>query len=313
METITTKTPLRITFAGGGTDVKWFYEKHGGDCVNATINKYVTVTVKDNPGYPRSLHSDTVRAAVELIGVRDVQVEIKKDISVHGLGTSSAICVGLLKALYFWESLKGLEMKSIKRAELAEKAYHLERELLGRPGGKQDHYAAAYGGLNFFEFAPDGQVFDTTLPASPPEEFFKDLPEYLLLMDLNQPRFGRTSDSPHDDLDVDSLITTSSLIFPCLEALEHQMLRFLACILSAGWEIKKKSHPSITNETIDAIYDKALSAGAWGGKLMGGGGGGCFLFICPPEARENVKSVLDTCTHIPFEFESKGSHIVKHL
>ena len=296
---IKSKTPLRITFVGGGTDIPVFYQILGGAVVNAAIDKYITVTVKRHYAHPRSLHSDTVRAALEYVGVSEVYVEIEKDCSVQGLGTSSAICVGLLKALYAFQGI------SVTPAELAEHAYTLERKILGRPGGKQDHYAAAFGGINHFGFDPDTEDVEVC----PQMKLLE--PEYLMLFDTGLVR-DRANESPHDYLDVEQLIIISSLTMPFLHAWEHHNLELMGILLSAAWSVKKQTHPHITTDRIDAIYNTALRAGAYGGKLLGGGGGGCFLFIAPLDTHESIKAELLRLgtKHIPFTFELKGSHII---
>ena len=293
---IITRTPLRITFVGGGTDIPAFYEKHGGACVNATINKYVTVTVREHLGHPRSLHSDTVKAALEMTGVSEVYVEIEKDISVQGLGTSSAICVGLLKALY---ALKG---KTISPYDLASQAHHLEREILQRPGGLQDQYAAAYGGVNYLTIGKGGQI--NVFPQG-----FGDHSESMLLFDSGVVRHHHEG-SPHESLDENVLKATKMLVDPFLNAYYHENSEVMGYLLAAGYSTKKRTHKSITTEKLEAIYNVAQKSGVYGGKLLGGGGGGAFLFIAPIDAHESIISELNLlrCKQIPFNFESLGSH-----
>ena len=295
---ITTKTPLRITFAGGVTDVPSFYKKFGGWCVNATIDKYVTVTLRECLGHPMSLHSNIVRAGLEMMDIRDVYVEVEKDISVHGLGTSSAICVGLLKAIYDYTD------QSFSPSELAANAFHLEREILDELGGKQDHYAAAHGGMNFLEFGTDG-----TVVVNPQVNRFQS--EDFMLFDIGvRPR---AHDGVYRELDYESILITKDLVKPCLHGIQHGLVEYTGNILSAAWHIKKQIHPSVSSAEIDDLYYAALDAGAYGGKLLGGGGGGCFLFAVPRDKRDGVCEALDGYTHIPFNFEKKGSHIYERI
>ena len=294
---IKVKIPLRISFIGGGTDIPSFYKRFGGVCVNATIDKYVTVTVKRCFGHPRSLHSDTVKAALDYTGMSEVYVEIEKDLSVQGLGTSSAVIVGLLKALYAFQD------DTINEGDLAETAYVLEREILNQPGGKQDFYSASYGGLREFRFRNDGKISENTVLNKKQIDS-----NYLMLFDTGVIR-DRSIKAPHESLNSPQLEILKTLVSPFCSAISDGNFELMGHLLSAAWSIKKRTHPSISTEKIGEIYDTAIRTGAWGGKLLGGGGGGAILFVVPLENRERIKSKLELLgtTHIPFDFSYEGA------
>ncbi|MFQ1020775.1 GHMP family kinase ATP-binding protein [Tardisphaera saccharovorans] len=294
---VVTKAPLRITFAGGGTDVPSFYREHGpGALLAATINRYIYVTVARNfyPDEYRISYSvtedkvrdidqirhPTVRESLKLLGInKGVQIVSVTEIPSRGtgLGSSSAFLVALLLALHTWLG------ESVTPETLAREAYHVEREVLKEPGGKQDQYAAAYGGINLFQFNSDDAVL--VRPVIMSAERRRELEGYLLLVFTGA---ERSSGSIHEVQDstvrdhLEGYYRVRELAYRARDLLSRGDLEELGRLVGENWGVKKTFAPSISNPDIDEIYEKGVRAGAIGGKLQGAGGGGFMLFLVPP-------------------------------
>ncbi|MGC8662936.1 MAG: kinase [Thermoplasmata archaeon] len=322
---VITKTPLRITFTGGGTDIPAYYRKYGpGAVVSATINKYIYVTVAKNfyrdeirVSYSKTenaikdvdkIEHPTVREALKLLDIKSgIQIVSITEIPSRGtgLGSSSSFLVGLLNALHAWKG------EAVSPRQLAEEAVKIEREILKEPGGKQDQYMAAFGGIQLMEFFPDENVsLKQTLLGLDDRIKLKD---HLIMLYT-----GRERDSTKIHVEqttkvvekIENYNKMRDLAYKTYEKLASNKWYELGELLDENWKLKKELSNSISDKEIDQWYEKAKKAGAAGGKLMGAGGGGFFLFFINPEKRERLKKDLKELKEEPFTFEPFGSRIL---
>ena len=319
---IMTKTPLRVTFAGGGTDIPSFYREHGpGAVVSAAINKYIYIIVnKKFDGRIRVSYSVTeivdsleelkhpaVREALRLLGISGgIEIVSISDIPGEGtgLGSSSSFLVGLLNALHAWKG----ELASPK--QLAEEAVRIEREILKEPGGKQDQYMAAFGGMQYMEFHKDESV--VLKPIIMPEEKKRILRENLIMLYTGK---HRKSASIHANQmketrnKVELYGKMKDLAAVLSDSLSKGRIEDTGKLLHDNWMLKKQLANGISDDSIDAMYKSAMDSGAEGGKLMGAGGGGFLLFYADKESHGRITDALGLRME-PFNFESLGSRIV---
>jgi D-glycero-alpha-D-manno-heptose-7-phosphate kinase len=320
---IITRTPLRISFAGGGTDQPSFYrEFDGGAVTSAAIDRYIHVIV--NPNFDKSirvaysktenvdrldeLQHELVREAMRLTGVHEaLEIHTIADIPGEGtgLGSSSSVTVGLLNALYAYRGvLKG-------PAELAEEACRIEIELLGGSLGKQDQYIAAFGGVEYFEFAADGSVRASPIPLSTKDR--ESLGEHLSLFYTGKTRRGEgilKDQSDRTQANRDALVRMRALAGEARTAIVARDVGRLGAILDEGWQLKRTLSAGITNDSIDDRYARAKAAGAWGGKITGAGGGGFLLLLHPPERSRQIADALSPMQRLPVGISSEGSRIL---
>lgn len=318
---IITQTPLRISFLGGGTDFPAFYASEPGAVLSATIDKYVYVILKPRfddhirVGYTRtemapdvpSVEHDLVREALRLTGIeRGVEVATMADIPAQGsgLGSSSTVTVGLLHAMWTYQR------RLPTRAELAEGACRIERELLGRPIGTQDQYAAAFGGLRYISFC--GHTV-TAEPAGADPALVRRLSERLLLFYTGRARqaadvLGEQQD--HIEAQRPALRRLRALAEAGHQALLAGQLDELGALLHDGWLEKRGLASRISNDAIDAMYTAARQAGAIGGKICGAGGGGFLLLYCPPEHQAAVRVALQGYQELEFGLEEEGALVL---
>ncbi len=319
---IITKTPFRVSFCGGGSDMKNFYEKHGGCVLSTTINKYMYLTI--HPYFDEkktALRYSTVeivddiknikhsifRQVLNDMDVRGVELSSTADIpSGTGLGSSSAFTVGLLHTLYCYKG------KYVSKECIADEACRVEIEKLGNPIGKQDQYAAACGGLNFIEFHKDDTV--TVSPIIMKRETRDELQNNLMMFYT-----GITHDAnvilAEQKKNISAENKTNNLIQMCelarnmKTALEQNELSDFGEILNEGWVRKRELASGVTNPKIDELYACALENGASGGKLLGAGGGGFLLFYCEQHKQKKLEEKLGL-RRFSFEFEHDGTSVV---
>src|SRR5882672_4254747 len=323
---IITRSPLRITLGGGGTDLPSYYRDHGGFLIAAAIDKYVYVTVMRpfTPGiylkYSQLEHVDQLpdvkhpimREAIELLGFRTPQVEITTlaDIPAGtGLGSSGSFTTALLKALYAHRK------RHLNQDELAELACHIEIDRLKEPIGKQDQYISAFGGLTCFQFLPNGQVEAWPLKVS--AETLYNLEDNLLLFFTGYSRSASSILKEQDDRSkqrdaslVDNLHFVKELGYQSKEALETGDLVRFAELMKVHWEHKKKRSGSMSNGRIDEWYELAKANGALGGKLIGAGGGGFLMFYA--EEKVCLRRALTEAglREVRFRFDFEGTKVV---
>lgn len=319
---IITQTPLRISFAGGGTDFKGYYEKSGGAVLSSAIDKYIYVIVKERfdkkirIGYSRTEMVDAVaeiehelaREAMRMTGVDSgIEIATMADIPSEGsgLGSSSAVTVGLLHALY---TFKG---ELVTPETLAKQACEIEIGVLGKPIGKQDQYIAAYGGLRFIEFHPDETVSVTTVPMD--DDKRRRFGENILLFytGVTRKADGILSEQKDNiDVQVETLNQIRAQAQEVRDALAEGVMNRVGRILDTGWKHKRQLAGRITNSAIDSMYDRALDAGASGGKIAGAGGGGFLLLYCPPDRQAQVREALSDLKELPFALERDGTKVI---
>jgi len=322
---IITRSPLRITLGGGGTDLPSYYQSFGGFVIAAAIDRYVYVTIS-RPFAP-SIHlkySDIehvaavdeirhpiIREALRMQNLRTPQIEITTlaDIPAGtGLGSSGSFTTALLKALHVHQR------HMVPPAELAEQACHIEIERLGERIGKQDQYVAAFGGLTCLRFHRDGQVEVTPLRVS--QETLETLEDNLLLFFTGYTRKAsailadQDERTAHDAALVENLHRVKALGEESRQALEEGDLRRFATLLSAQWERKKERAGAASNAEIDAAYALACASGALGGKLIGAGGGGFLLFYTEDKARLRAALAPTALREVRFRFDFQGTRVV---
>ena len=325
---IITKTPLRITFAGGGSDMASYYMEHPATCISATINKYVYVLVKkrfDDKVYLKysdnevvdvnkvdDIQHDFIRETLKFMSV-DYGVEIINwaDIPTRGtgLGSSSSFLVGLLLALHT------LEGRHVSKETLADQACYIEIEKCGKPIGIQDQYAAAFGGFNHMEFsAAENRVSGFGFC----DQEIRDISENLHLFYTGVTRESKdilatqTQNLISDSEVVQNMHSNVDLAEELVEHLVYKDLDAIPIALRQNWELKKKFAGSISNPELDRVYDVATTiGGASGGKIIGAGGGGFFLFWA--EDKKKLKEALADYQEMPFIIDKYGSRVVLNL
>jgi D-glycero-alpha-D-manno-heptose-7-phosphate kinase len=320
---IITRTPLRISFAGGGTDLPSFYEPYdGGAVVSAAIDKYVHVIVNEKfdrsirVAYSKTENVDRIedvqhelfREAMRATGVSEkIEIHTIADIPGEGtgLGSSSSLIVGLLNALYAYRGV----LKD--PAELAAEACRIEIETLGGSAGKQDQYIAAFGGVQHFEFRADGSVRATPLPLSTLDR--ESLSDHLSLFYSGITRKAGailTEQSARTEENKDALLRMRALAGEARAAIiAHDWAR-LGAVLEEGWQLKRGLASGITSDEFDRRFADAKAAGAFGGKVTGAGGGGFLLLVHPPERSRQIAAALSPMARLPVRITSEGSRIL---
>jgi D-glycero-alpha-D-manno-heptose-7-phosphate kinase len=319
------RTPYRISFFGGGTDYPGWYQTHGGAVLAATIDKYCYLTCRHLPPFfehrirvvYRNIETcnrvddighPVVRAALNYLQFdRGLELHHDGDLPARsGMGSSSAFTVGLLHALY---ALRG-EMRT--KMELARESIHVEQELVGEVVGSQDQVMAAFGGLKYVQFHTDRRIDVDPVPLATGR--LAELQAHLMLFYTGVPRTAADvarSYVANIETRRRQLKALRGLVEEGIDLLVSGAdLRAFGELLHEAWKIKRGLSDKVTNPSLDALYDKARSAGAIGGKLTGAGGGGFLLLFVPPEKRASVLSALRPQIHVPFAFESAGSQII---
>lgn len=317
-----TRTPFRMSFFGGGTDYKEYYEKHGGAVLSTTIDKYCYLSIRKLPPFfeyknqltyskierfnsPDELEHPLVREALKYIPTERIQIAYDADLpACSGLGSSSAFAVGLLQSLH---SLKG---EYPDKLTLATEAIHLERDLCREAGGVQDQLAAALGGLNKITFSSDGfNVISLEMDA----ERLIELQDNLMLLFTGFSRFsGEIASAQQSGIksSLKELHEMKSLVDVAEKILTGGSLDDFGKLLNHTWQLKRSLSKRISNDDIDYIYGKALQNGALGGKLLGAGGGGFMLLYVPKEKQTNLIESLNSLKFVPFSFENTGTKII---
>ena len=323
---IITKTPLRVSFVGGGTDFSDYYKIKEGRVISTAIDKHIYVTIAkkfDNKIHLRyskfecvdnieQLKHNLVRVALKLTGItKGVEIVTISDIPTtgSGLGSSSSLAVGLLKALYTYKGF------NIDTASLAEQACNLEIEIVKSPIGKQDQYAASFGGLNLITFKPD-KVEVNNLLATANYEKIKWLQNSSMLFYLGEGRSSfeillehkNTIKDKMDTLDKQSQLTEQ--LYEWLHTEDNGVNRIVGELINLSEKYKVEMSPRTTNDKINRIINIAMQSGAYGAKICGAGGSGFLLVICEKEKQHFVKQALNFLTKLNFNFENEGAKVI---
>lgn len=324
---VITKTPFRMSFFGGGTDMKEFFNEHGGAVLSTTFDKYCYVTLRRLPPFfdyrtelsyskiervqkIEQIVHPAVREAMKMLGAKDVRLTYEADLPARsGLGTSSSFAVGMLNAFYC------LEGKYVGKKVLADKAIYLERELCKEAGGWQDQIAASFGGFNRINFRENSYEV-SPLIISPERK--KRLNKNLLMFFTGFTRFSSevqkaNQASPESAAaKTERLLKMLSLVDDAQKILEDEEknLDDFGHLLHETWNLKKGTGKAVSTSEIDALYEKGIEAGALGGKLLGAGGGGFLVFYVQEEKQEAVCRAMKDLLKIPFKFENEGTKVI---
>ena len=314
---IITKTPFRMSFFGGGTDMESFFMENGGAVLSTTFDKYCYVNVRHLPRFfdystelsyakiervtdVNDIQHPAIREAMKMLDMHEIRLTYEADLPARsGLGTSSSFAVGMINAFY---ALKG---KYADKKKLADAAIYLERELCKEAGGWQDQIAASYGGFNRINFNSDGYE---VLPLIINPERKRQLNNNLMMFFTG---FTRFSSDVHK---VNQLKEMLALVDEAEKVLVDKQsdLDEFGRLLDHTWRIKRKTGNTVSTNSIDELYDKGLKAGALGGKLLGAGGGGFLVFYVEPDKQEKVKKAMEDLLYIPFEFEDGGTRVIHY-
>lgn len=319
---IITQTPLRISFAGGGTDFHDYYKEHGGAVISSAIDKYIYVVIKERfdskirVGYTRTemvdsvdeIEHELVRECLRIAGIRGgVEIATMADIPSEGsgLGSSSTVAVGLLHAMYAYQG------ELVTPDRLAEEACRIEIEILGKPIGKQDQYIASFGNFRVIEFQENGDVRVRKIDL--PDAQRRRFGESLMLFYTGITRSANVILSEQKANILDRTATLGMIKAQVAEveaSLDHQNFNKVGRTMHAGWGLKKQMAERITTSCIDDLYEAALDAGAIGGKIAGAGGGGFLLLYCPADRQHPVREVLSELKEMPFSLERDGTKVI---
>ena len=321
---VITKTPFRVSLCGGGSDLPAFYEKNGGCVISTTIKKYMYIT--PHPSFDKTqtvlkysktecvhnlddIEHSIFRECLKQEGLEGYEITSIADVPQGtGLGSSSAFTVGLIK------NLKCQKREYISDEEVAQMACDMEINKLGNPIGKQDQYAAAYGGLNYYQFNRDGSVFVEPILMS--KDAYNQLEKNLIMLYVG----GEHSASSILKEQSKNMVNAKEkeegqkriveLTHKLKYELEHNNIDAVGEILHESWIIKKTLASGISNPNFDEWYNKALKAGAKGGKILGAGGSGFFLFYVPEEEQEKFRKEMKDLPEMEFKFDHQGTTVI---
>ncbi|MDE6915040.1 MAG: kinase [Lachnospiraceae bacterium] len=322
---IITQTPFRMSFFGGGTDFPEFYKENGGAVISTSFDKYCYVNVRHLPrffdystelSYSKTervtkvddIEHPAIREAMKYLDMHEIRLTYEADLPARsGLGTSSSFAVGMLNAFY---ALKG---KYADKGKLADDAIYLERVLCKESGGIQDQIAASFGGFNKISFNADGYAVNPVIISIDRK---KQLNENLMLFFTGFSRFSSDiQDATQKNLKSkrEELLEMLRLVDDAEKVLiSKEDLHEFGRLLDYTWKLKRGIASQVSTDSIDVLYDKAIKAGAVGGKLLGAGGGGFLLFYVEPDNQGNVRNVLNDLLYVPFEFENSGTRVIHY-
>ena len=324
---IITKTPFRMSFFGGGTDMEDYFKENGGAVLSTTFDKYCYVNVRHLPKFfdyntelsyskiervtnVEDIQHPAIREAMKMLDMREIRLTYEADLPARsGLGTSSSFAVGMLNAFY---ALKG---KYADKKKLADEAIYLERVLCNEAGGWQDQIAASFGGFNRINFGPDGYE---VLPLIISPERKNRLNDNLMMFFTGFTRFSsdvQKANSATSPDDKKMMLKKMQDLVDEAEAIlvnDEKDLDDFGRLLDTTWKLKRQTGGSVSTNSIDALYDKGIKAGALGGKLLGAGGGGFLVFYVQPDKQDSVKKAMSDLMYIPFEFENGGTQVIHY-
>jgi D-glycero-alpha-D-manno-heptose-7-phosphate kinase len=326
------RSPVRISFGGGGTDLPAYYERYGGAILSTSINKYFyTIVTKRDDGRVQIIssdlraveHWDELERMTAKGGKLELPLAVLRSLGQHvsvnlfmaseippgtGLGSSATVCVTLLKALRTYLRIP------TSKYELAERAFHIARHVLGKPVGKQDEYAAAFGGMNFITIDPDGSTY--VEPLTMGADLKRELQQNLMLFFTGAAHDSwtilREQEKSSAHAAVESLHQVRELAERMRRALLAGHLNEFGSLLDEAWQAKKRLSNKISNSSIDELYALAMARGALGGKIAGAGGGGFLILYCEQKYQAALRDAF-ACRDVPelkFEFESEGAQVI---
>ena len=324
---IITKTPFRMSFFGGGTDMENYFKENGGAVLSTTFDKYCYVNVRHLPRffdysteltYSKServnnvedIQHPAIRNAMKMLDMHEIRLTYEADLPARsGLGTSSSFAVGMLNAFY---ALKG---KYADKKKLADEAIYLERFLCQEAGGWQDQIAASFGGFNRINFDANGYE---VLPVIISPERKKQLNNNLLMFFTGFTRFSsdvQKANSASSPKDKNAMLREMyNLVDDAEKVLTEKTadLDDFGRLLDHTWKLKRQIGSAVSTNSIDGLYARGIEAGALGGKLLGAGGGGFLVFYVQPEYQDNVRKSMSDLMYIPFEFENGGTRVIHY-
>lgn len=321
---IITKTPFRMSFFGGGTDMESFFKENGGSVLSTTFDKYCYVNVRHLPRFfdystelsyskiervtdVNDIEHPAIRNAMKMLDMHELRLTYEADLPARsGLGTSSSFAVGMLNAFY---ALKG---KCASKKQLADEAIYLERVLCNEAGGWQDQIAASFGGFNRIDFNADGYAVRPII-ISPERK--RQLNNNLMMFFTGFTRFSsdvQKANKLDDDSKKKQLKEMLMLVDEAESVLTDKSkdLDDFGRLLDVTWKIKRQTGKSVSTNHIDELYEKGIQAGALGGKLLGAGGGGFLVFYVQPNKQSEVKKAMKDLMYIPFKFEDAGTQMI---
>lgn len=324
---IITKTPFRMSFFGGGTDIESFFSKYGGAVISTTFDKYCYVNVRHLPRffeYSTELsYSKTervndiddiihpaIRNAMKMLDMRELRLTYEADLPARsGLGTSSSFAVGMLNAFY---ALKG---KYADKKKLADEAIYLERVLCNEAGGYQDQIAASYGGFNRINFNTDGtyDVFPIIIHPARKAQLNNNLLMFFTGFTRLSSEIQMQNSIEYSEHN-EQLKQMLAIVDEAEKVLVNDDIELdnFGRLLDKTWRLKKETGKAITTDSIDVLYEKGITAGALGGKLLGAGGGGFLLFYVQPQNKRAVIEAMKELLYVPFKFEDGGTRVIHY-
>lgn len=324
---IITKTPFRMSFFGGGTDMEDYFRENGGAVLSTTFDKYCYVNVRHLPRFfdysseltyskmervsdVNDIQHPAIREAMKMLDMQEIRLTYEADLPARsGLGTSSSFAVGMLNAFY---ALKG---KYADKKKLADEAIYLERVLCKEAGGWQDQIAASFGGFNRINFGPDGYE---VLPVIISPERKRQLNNNLLMFFTGFTRFSSDVQKANSATAAEDKKARLKKMYALVDGAEAVLtdktrdLDDFGRLLDVTWRLKKGTGGAVSTGGIDELYEKGMAAGALGGKLLGAGGGGFLVFYVQPEKQAAVREAMKNLLHIPFQFENGGTRVIHY-
>jgi D-glycero-alpha-D-manno-heptose-7-phosphate kinase len=329
MKRIISRTPVRISFFGGGTDYPAYFSRHPGATLGTTIDKYTYIslnTLSDFFEYKLRISYSKIELVSALDQIQHpsikgclqhkqifplIDIHISADLPAKtGLGSSSSFTVGFLNALY------AMEGRKVSKQRLAEEACYVEQKVIGELVGSQDQFHAAFGGMNIFEFSPSHIKVRPLIISAEKKQIFQD---HLLIFYTGITRFANDIVKEQIDktkkLDNDSYLhRMHEMVFEAEDLISsapaHEFMSLLGKLLDEGWRLKKQLSTKISNPFIDELYTAAVSSGAYGGKLCGAGSGGFLALFAPPHTHTAIRTALKDLLEVKFGFENEGSTII---
>lgn len=323
---IITKTPFRMSFFGGGTDMESFFKEHGGAVLSTTFDKYCYVIVRHLPRFfeystevtyskiervtdIEAIQHPAIRNAMKMLDMHEIRLTYEADLPARsGLGTSSSFAVGMLNAFY---ALKG---KYADKKKLADKAIYLERVLCQEAGGWQDQIAASFGGFNRINFNADGyEVFPVIISPERKKQLNKNLLMFFtgftrLSSEVQIANALTKADKTAQLKEMLSLVDDAEKVLTD----KYSDLDEFGRLLDHTWRLKRQTGSAVSTNSIDELYEKGIAAGALGGKLLGAGGGGFLVFYVQPDRQDSVVHAMRDLMYIPFEFEEGGTRVIHY-